>query len=138
MLSMLCEDALSIRIYDIFLGLESRRMMGSLPRGCNRTAASVFFFKIISLQSFKPHASFKETEGEERRGCFVYLDQVLARVGKGIIKTIKPSGVGFTVPPPQFTALFIYLFIHIPISVHEQNQTSEPHQKTSKFRFKSS
>jgi hypothetical protein len=44
MLSMLCEDALSIRIYDIFLGLESRRMMGSLPRGCNRTAASVFFF----------------------------------------------------------------------------------------------
>jgi hypothetical protein len=42
MLSMLYEDELSIRIYDIFIGLESRMMMGSLPRGCNRTAASFF------------------------------------------------------------------------------------------------
>jgi hypothetical protein len=45
--------------------------------------------------------------------------EVPARVGKGIIKAIKPTGVGVAVPPPQ---LFIYLFIHIPISVHQQNQ----------------
>lgn len=46
--------------------------------------------------------------------------EVPARVGKGIIKAIKPTGVGVAVPPPQFTAF--YLFIHIPISVHQQNQ----------------
>jgi hypothetical protein len=48
-------------------------MMGSLPRGCNRTAASFFKKKIISLQSFKPHISFKEKQKEKKEkeiGCF--------------------------------------------------------------------
>jgi hypothetical protein len=73
MLSMLYEDELSIRIYDIFIGLESRMMMGSLPRGCNRTAASFKKKKIISLQTFKPHISFKEKQKEKKEkeiGCF--------------------------------------------------------------------
>jgi hypothetical protein len=39
--------------------------------------------------------------------------EVPARVGKGIIKAIKPSGVGVAVPPPSvYSFLFIYLFIY--------------------------
>ena len=46
--------------------------------------------------------------------------EVPARVGKGIIKAIKPTGVGVAVPPPQFT---------------NKIKTSEPRQKTADFQL---
>jgi len=62
--------------------------------------------------------------------------EVPARVGKGIIKAIKPTGVGVAVPPPQFTAfyLFIYLFTS-PFLFTNKIKTSEPHQKTADFQL---
>jgi hypothetical protein len=57
--------------------------------------------------------------------------EVPARVGKGIIKAIKPTGVGVAVPPPQ---LFIYLFTS-PFLFTNKIKTSEPRQKTADFQL---
>jgi len=65
--------------------------------------------------------------------------EVPARVGKGIIKAIKPSGVGVAVPPPSvYSFLFIYLFIYLfisPFLFTNKIKTSEPHQKTADFQL---
>ena len=62
--------------------------------------------------------------------------EVLARVGKGIIKAIKPAGVGVTVPPPslELIYLFIYLFIP-PLLSTNKIKTSEPNPTRKHLNF---